>query len=74
MSILKRVSHVPRMNDILCSEEWPLGKATSDCPSGTDGRRSGADDADKRGDIATQVQQGVHLDGGFVFAKLRPWK
>jgi len=30
--------------------------------------------ADKRGDIATQVQQGMHLDGGFVFAKLRPWK
>src|ERR1017187_3846992 len=30
--------------------------------------------ANKRGDIATQVQQGVHLDGGFVFAKLRPRK
>jgi hypothetical protein len=30
--------------------------------------------ADKRGDIAAQVQEGVHLDRGFVFAKLRPRK
>src|SRR5260370_41162882 len=30
--------------------------------------------ANKCGDIATKVQQGVHLDGGFVFAKLRPRK
>jgi hypothetical protein len=28
--------------------------------------------ADKRGDIAMQVQQRVHLDGGFVLAKLGP--
>ncbi len=29
-------------------------------------------DADKRGDIAVQVEQGVHLDGGFVLPELRP--
>jgi len=31
-----------------------------------------AGDADKRGDVAVQVQQRVHLDGGFVLAKLGP--
>ena len=30
--------------------------------------------ADKRGDIAVQVQQRVHLDGGFVLAELGPWE
>ena len=33
-----------------------------------------AGDADKRGDVAVQVQQGVHLDGGLAPAKLRPRK
>jgi hypothetical protein len=28
--------------------------------------------ADKRGDIAVQIQQSVHLDGGFALAKLGP--
>ena len=28
--------------------------------------------ADKRGDVAVQIQQRVHLDGGFVFAESRP--
>jgi hypothetical protein len=28
--------------------------------------------ADKRGDVAVQIQQGVHLDGGLVLAKLGP--
>ena len=29
-------------------------------------------DADKRGDVAMQIQQGVHLDGGFALAELGP--
>ena len=29
-------------------------------------------DADKRGDVAVQVQKSVHLDGGFVPAELGP--
>src|SRR5271165_662482 len=33
-----------------------------------------AGDADKRGDVAVQIQQGMHLDGGLALAKLRPWK
>ena len=28
--------------------------------------------ADKRGDIAMQIEQRVHFDGGFVLAELRP--
>jgi hypothetical protein len=28
--------------------------------------------ADKHGDVAVQIQQCVHLDGGFVFAESRP--
>jgi hypothetical protein len=31
-------------------------------------------DADKSGNVAVQVQQGVHLDGGLAPAKLRPRK
>src|SRR5437660_11131214 len=31
-------------------------------------------DADKCGDVAVQVQQGVHLDSGLAPAKLRPRK
>jgi hypothetical protein len=30
--------------------------------------------ADKRGDVAVQVQQRVHFDGGFVLAKFGPGK
>ena len=33
-----------------------------------------AGDADKRGNVAVQVQQRVHLDGGLAPAKLRPRK
>src|SRR5664279_1426589 len=33
-----------------------------------------AGDADKRGYVAVQIQQGMHLDGGLALAKLRPWK
>ena len=33
-----------------------------------------AGDADKRGNVAVQIQQGVHLDGGLALAKLRPRK
>src|ERR1035437_2147755 len=31
-------------------------------------------DADKRGDVAMQIQQGVHLDGALMLAKLGPWE
>src|SRR5271157_1746866 len=33
-----------------------------------------AGDADKRGNVAVQIQQGMHLDGGLAWAKLRPRK
>jgi len=33
-----------------------------------------AGDTDERGNVAVQVQQGVHLDGGLAPAKLRPRK
>ena len=33
-----------------------------------------AGDADKRGNVAVQIQQGVHLYGGLAPAKLRPRK
>ena len=35
---------------------------------------SPAGDADKRGNVAVQIQHGVHLDGGLALAKLRPRK
>ena len=31
-------------------------------------------DADERGDVAVQVEQRVHFDGGFVLSELRPRK
>src|SRR2546426_11929055 len=33
-----------------------------------------AGDADKGGNVAVQVEQGVHLDGGLTPAELCPWK
>ena len=33
-----------------------------------------AGDADKRGNVAAQIQQGVHLHGGFVLAEPGPRK
>ena len=30
--------------------------------------------ADERGDVAVQVQQGVHLDGGFMLSEFGPGK
>ena len=33
-----------------------------------------AGDADKRGDVAVQVQQSMHLDGGLALTKLGPRK
>jgi len=35
---------------------------------------SAAGNADERGDVAVQVQQGVHLDGGFVLSEFGPGK